>query len=159
MTTINNMHIRFLCDKLARFAFEVIKSQSSNLNIYREADAARLASYLDAIDTAHGWVISLPEMDLPETTPHEYEVEPFPEKVDADNEAVNMIQDLLEACYIELNKSQSSRMGAGMNTHDSSRLKSTVDHCRKFLNDYILQVQPLDQPESTPMEPHTGPGN
>lgn len=159
MATVNNMHVRFLCDKISRFTFEVIKSQSSNLNAYRAADATRLSSYLEAIDVAHAWVISLPEMDLPETAPNDYQVEDFPTKVDAENESVNMIQDLLEACYVEMSKGQSAMMPAGLTSHDSKRLTDAVEHCRKFLNEYILVVQPLDQPESTPMEESTGKGN
>jgi len=156
---VNNMHVRLLADKLARFTFEIIKSQSSASSTFIEADAKRLTSYLDAIDTAHAWIISLPQLDLPKSTPISITVEDFPESVDTNSEIVNMIQDILDRSWTELVKGQSSLMGSGLIKQDSTRLTDIIEHCRKFLNDYVVPIQPIDQPESTPMEPSTGQGN
>ena len=156
---VSNMHIRFVCDKLARFAYEGTKAQSSAANFFSEADSARLASYLDSIDSAHAWIKGTPMLDLPKSTPSILTLEEFPAAVDADNEAVNMIQDILRGCWTELASGQSSRLGSSFIEHDSKRLSDGVEHCRNFLTAYIATVQPLDQPESTPMEPSTGQGN
>ena len=152
---VQNIHIRFLADKVSVFAAEVIKSQSANTNSYLKADSNRLLSYLDALDKLHAWIKSTPELDLPKSTPRAITVADFPASVNATNESVNMIQDILRGLYIELTEGQSARMGAGILDADSQRLTDTVEHCRNLVTTYIQPIQPIDQPESASVEPLT----
>ena len=156
--TVNNFHVRFLADKVHRFGVELIKSQSANDSQMKPADRARLSSYLDSVDFAVNWIESLPELDLPETSPREYVCEDFPAEVDAENEAINVACDILRACYLETVNGQSARRSAGMNVHDVKRVRDVVSHCRNFLTEYVENALPLDLPESSPMEANTGPG-
>ena len=156
--TVNNFHVRFLADKVHRFGVELIKSQSANDSQMKPADRTRLSSYLDSVDFAVNWIGSLPELDLPETSPREYVCEDFPAEVDAENEAINVACDILRACYLETVNGQSARRAAGMSPHDIKRVRDVVSHCRNFLTEYVTNALPLDLPESSPMEENTGPG-
>lgn len=155
---VNNFHVRFLADKIHRFGHELIKSQSANDSQMKAADRTRLSSYLDSVDYAVNWIGSLPELDLPETSPREYACEDFPPEVDAENEAINVACDILRACYLETVNGQSARRSAGMSPHDILRVRNVVAHCRNFLTEYVENALPLDLPESSPMEANTGPG-
>lgn len=155
---VNNLHVRFVADKVHRFGYELIKSQSANDSQFKSADRIRLTEYLESIDFAVNWVESLPELDLPETNPRIYECEDFPAEVDAENEAINVAVDILRACWMEIVNGQSARRASGMSIHDIRRVRDVVSHCRNFLTEYVENALPLDLPESSPMESSTGPG-
>lgn len=155
---VNNLHVRFVADKVHRFGTELIKSQSSNDSSFKAADRKRLESYLNAVDFAINWIESLPELDLPETDPRTYACEDFPAEVDAENEAINVAVDILRACWLETVNGQSARRAAGMSPHDIKRVRDVVSHCRNFLTEYVTNALPLDLPESSPVEANTGPG-
>ena len=155
---VNNLHVRFVADKVHRFGYELIKSNSANGSYMGNADRVRLESYLNAVDFAINWIESLPELDLPETDPRTYECEDFPTEVDAENEAVNVAVDILRAGWLETVNGQSARRASGMSPHDIKRVRDIVEHCRNFLTEYVANALPLDLPESSPMEAPTGPG-
>ena len=155
---VNNLHVRFVADKVHRFGYELIKSQSANDSQFKAADRTRLEAYLNSVDFAVNWVESLPELDLPETNPRTYACEDFPAEVDAENEAINVACDILRACWMEIVNGQSARRASGMSVHDIKRVRDVVAHCRNFLTEYVENALPLDLPESSPMEANTGPG-
>jgi hypothetical protein len=158
MTNTENHDIAGLHARLNRAIFETYKSVSSGVVDYREADVARILSYLNGIDEFHNWVNGQPQLDLPESHPKEYELDPNPVTALVENDAANDIIRLLEVAREELVNSQSSRLPAGLVEFDSARLFAVVEKTRNLVTGFIENVQPLDLPESTPKRSGSGPG-
>lgn len=158
MATVLNHDIAGLCRRVNRFIIELYKSVSSSVHEVNEFDQERLAKYLSAIHTYRDWIVAQPHLDLPETHPREIELDPNPEILAVENEAVRDVITLMELCRDELVNSQSARSPAGLISFDDRRAIALVEKAEKFLTDYIAVVQPVDMPESTPSQPLSGPG-
>jgi hypothetical protein len=63
---------------------------------------------------------------------------------------------LLELAREELANSQSSQLSSNLIHFDSSRLMAIIGKASKFITDYVTVVDPLDQPETSPMTGTTG---
>ena len=158
MAKVNNHDVVGLYNRLNRFLVELFKCASSSVSEVNTFDQTRLETYLTAVDTYHAWVVAQPHLDLPETSPKEYELEAPPTVADVENENINDIIRLVILCRDELINSQSARQPGNLNVFDSTRLTTYVAKVRNFLNDYIRAVTPLDLPESSPKEAQSGPG-
>ena len=158
MASVLNHDVAGLCRRINRFIVELQKSVSSGVSDMNEFDQARLQKYLDAVRAYRGWVVAQPHLDLPETHPRPVEIGPDPATPDVENEAVRDVVYLMELCRDEMVNSQSARNPAGFIVFDDVRAMSLVDKVQRFLDDYIKIVQPIDMPESSPMQPLSGPG-
>lgn len=154
-----NQDILFLVEHINRYIDELTHSQSSPVNALIEADRLRLQSYIAALRHAHGWVQSQPQLDLPETHPRPFTMEPFPVVPEVENDAVAQCVRMLEALRTEMINSQSARMPSRLQPFDSTRFTSLVDRLESFMVDYIGKALPLDLPESSPQEGMTVPGH
>ena len=155
---VNNHDVAGLSARINRFIVEFHKSVSSGTSQVNPFDQERLSSYLDAIDTYHGWVIDQPQLDLPETHPRPISLEDNPVVSDVENENVNDVIRLLGISRDELVNSQSARDAAGLNKYDSARLTALIAKLRAFLSAYISTTTPLDLPESSPQAAQSGAG-
>lgn len=158
MAGVNNSDVVGLYNRIQRFIEELYKSVSSQTSQVNEFDQARLATYLNAVDTYHNWVIGQPHLDLPETSPKVYVLEDAVEVEDTENENVNDLIRMLILARDELINSQSARDPSQLNEFDSARLRSLIEKARQFLQTYIQVATPLDLPESSPQEPSSGSG-
>ena len=155
---VYNHDVAFLADAVVRYTYEVQKSVSSGQSGINEFDVARIKSYLDAIDTAHDHILSVPQLDLPETHPREWPVEQMYDHLDVESESANHVTRLLILSWEELVNSASARQASGINPHDSGRLRANVEKIRQFVVSYVETQTPLDLPESMPREDSSGPG-
>jgi hypothetical protein len=155
---IFNQDIVFIIEHVNRYIDELTHSQSSPVNGMIDADKARLRSYIAALRHARTWVQSQPMLDLPETHPHPFTLEAFPDVPEIENDALAQCVRILEALRTEMLNSQSSRMSSRLQPFDDNRFTMLVDRLESFLNDYIDVAQPLDLPESSPQEDMTAPG-
>ena len=155
---IYNHDLFALVKRLRRFKFELSKSISSNLGEANSYDMNRLGTYLDALEAFKGWMVSQPELDLPESSPMELEVQETPELPEVDNDDLAVIINLMNLIEIELMSSQSARRSTGMIVHDQERFDAMALKIRAFIADYMSQSNPLDLPESLPVAPMTGHG-
>lgn len=155
---VNNHDIAGLQARINRFLEELHKSISSGVSQVNSFDQARVASYLEAIDTYHAWVIGQPQLDLPETSPRPIELESNPVITDVENESVNDMVRILGIARDEIVNSQSARLGAGLIPFDSVRLTAVIAKVRAFLINYVATTTPLDLPESSPQSAESGPG-
>lgn len=155
---VYNLDITYLCDKIARYAIEVMKSVSANLAFTNTFDMARMLKYLDDCDAAIAYVQAQPQLDMPESHPMLHAIEPFPTIVDMESDELDHVIRLLRAGYVEIANSQSARMPAGLLPFDAGRVSSLVAKNRNWLTDYVQKRQPMDLPESSPQEPMTGDG-
>ena len=155
---VNNQDVVGLYNRINDFIYEMFKSVSSQTSEVNEFDQARLATYLNAIDTFHDWVMNQPHLDLPETSPRLYPLRAPDELPIVENENINDITRMMTVARDELTNSQSARVAAGLNKFDSARLTAMIEKLRRFLTDYIQIATPLDVPESSPAMPSSGHG-
>jgi len=158
MAMTYNHDVAGLARHINRFVYELVHAVSANSSATNSYDLSRVHSYLDAIDSYHQWVISHPQLDLPETHPRGIEIEDVPAAEKIENESINDLAYLLTLARDELLNSQSSRHGSGLNKFDSARLTATVAKARAFLQNYVETVTPLDLPESSPLRDGVEPG-
>ncbi len=153
-----NQDVLSLVEHVNRYIDELTHSQSSGVNGMIDADKERIASYIKALRTARGWIMAQPMLDLPETHPRMFALEPFPLVPEMENDAQAHCVRMLEALRTELINSQSARMPSRLQPFDDKRFTSVVDKLESFVVDYIDKAEPLDLPESSPQEALTGPG-
>lgn len=153
-----NHDICGLVRRLDRFAFELHKSVSSGTSQVNQFDQERLAKYLGAAVTYHDWMLSQPQLDLPESHPTLYTIDDDPGLAEVENESINDLLRLIKVTRIELVDSQSSRDPASLNPYDSKRFLALIAKCQAFLDNFIAVVTPLDMPESSPKRATSGPG-
>lgn len=155
---VYNHDIAGLYNRLNRFMEEIYKSVSSSGSQMNTFDQDRLAKYLAAITAYMGWIVSQPQLDLPETHPREIMLKAGPVITDVENESVNDVLRMICIARDELVNSQSARVPAGLIKFDSSRLTAMVTKVEAFLKTYIQIIDPLDLPESSPAVGMSGSG-
>lgn len=158
-TFVYNHDIRGLANRVNRFIKEMIASISSDVSQMSVFDQERLQSYLDNINGYLAWVVASPQLDLPETSPMQWPLDPAEVVPQLENQAVTDIVTLLGLAREELINSQSARMGSGMIPFDATRFSAVILKAQKFLNDYIKTLTPIDLPASSPMAPMAPAGN
>lgn len=156
--TIFNSDVLLIVQKTNRFIEELVKSQSANVSGLTPADKARLLSYTAALKDLLAWITAQPLLDLPETHPRAYELEPFPPVPEPENDDLGNVTRLFEALRTEMVNSQSARLAGTLNRHDVGRFSAIVDKIEAFVSGYIDKAEPLDFPESSPQEDPVTPG-
>jgi hypothetical protein len=157
ITKVLNMDVWSISRKLVRMMEETTKSQSSNVLGLHPADVSRFTSYLTDLNGLVDHIQRNPVLDLPETTPKEYDVGAMPEATRVENEALVDMQVLINLAWNELCNSQSIRYGCRLLTFDEARLRAILAKITSLLA-YAAEQYPLDMPESTPRAEISGPG-
>ncbi len=157
MTNIYNQSIVGLYDRINRYIFETMHSESAGLVAYSKADIDRQRQYTGDLQSKHEHITDQPDLDLPETHPKIYELRPSVAIVHVENPASNDLLRLYETLRDELLNTQSARKASGLVSFDSNRFTDNLDKINAEI-DYIEKVQPIDLPESIPKEPLKGPG-
>lgn len=155
---VYNHDVAGLHRRMNRFIGEMAASASTNLSQMSEYDQNRLRTYLGAVRTYVNWVISQPQLDLPETSPRKYELEANPVVPLVENEAIIDIIRMMELARDEVTDGQSARMSSGLISFDVQRVGSVINKIEAFLDSYVAIITPLDLPESSPTRPVTAAG-
>jgi hypothetical protein len=150
---VYNHDVAGLQRRMNRFIVEMIKSVSNSGSLMNSYDQSRLESYLGAIRAYVSWIVSQPELDLPETSPRIYVLDVNPSWDLVENESIIDVVRMLELARDEVVSSQSARNSSGLTKFDEKRCISMVDKIEAFLKNYIQTITPLDMPESSPMRP------
>jgi hypothetical protein len=133
-------------------------SQSANHSLIKNADMARYRKYITSLRRLLTFSKSVPEQDLPETSPRFYAIRDNPSVPDVENEMVNHLVNLMVLCRDEMDNSQSARYSSGIHDSDYLRSNQYMDRMEVFLTEYAEEVMPLDLPESSPRAAITEPG-
>lgn len=155
---VYNYQVAGLIRRLRRFRYETVKAASSALASVNDADFTRAKSYLNAAGMYVDWVVSVPQLDLPESSPRIIDLGEPEELPLAENEALIDLMTMYDLLELEIGNSQSARMGDSMISHDEKRVRALLEKMDLFLDNYVSAVLPLDVPESTPKRAQTGPG-
>ena len=155
---VNNMDMAGVISRMRRFRFETVKAVSSGVANVSAADVTRLKSFTNAVTQYLNWVVSVPTMDLPESSPQEYDLGETDKLDMPENEALVDLMRLWDVAEFEMGNSQSARNATGIISHDEQRIRDIISKMEAFIDGYIANVQPLDLPESAPFRPNTGSG-
>ena len=153
---IYNHDVIGLANRIGRFIIEAVRSNSSNLATVTAADQARLASYLDNVDSYQAHIVGAPALDLPETSHSiKWPVEPLDPVPAMNNEAMEDMVRLMSVQHAELLNSDSCNASSGLSVFDAARLTAITAKARDLLTKYIATSTPIDLPASGPMDPVT----
>jgi len=155
---VYNCDVDGLARRINRNITEIIKAQSSGVSLTVSFDVKRWQSYLASVEAFLDYVVSQPQLDLPETHPLPVVQQPKPVIPSLENESAYDLAVLFDTMREELVNSQSARMPSGLISHDENRMRSYITRGKKFIQDYITVIDPLDLPESSPMTQMTGDG-
>ena len=144
--------------RMNRFIEEIVKSQSSGVSKTSTFDVGRAKTYIGALRGYLAWVTGQPELDLPETGPRAVTLPGSPEIPQMENESLYDLAILFELARDELANSQSSRLSSNLIGFDANRLTAILDKADAFINNYVLVIDPLDLPETSPQSTVTGQG-
>jgi len=168
ITEMENSDLAGLIEKIDEAIYEGLLSQSSGLTDFREADRARLTSYLDRAERYFQWMVSEPETDSPQTHPMMYPIDYLSNRSETpdgktlvqspENKGLRDCLRLMRVWMAEMAKSASRRAPNGLSEPDQGRFTSHLTKIRSFLTNYIDDTQPVDLPESNPSSPLTGQG-
>lgn len=157
-TSTYNTDIFGIVRRINRFIVEMAKSQSSGVSQTLSFDMTRAESYITAVRAYLEWVTKQPALDLPETGPNSIPLPINPVIPMMENDSTYDLCVLMELARDELTNSQSSRMSSNMIGYDTDRLVAILDKADNFIASYVLVIDPLDQPETSPSQPMTGAG-
>lgn len=153
-----NTDIHSIVRRYNRMLVEIQRSQSSGVSFVNPFDVARVRSYVAAMQNYQAFIVSQPLLDCPETGPTELALPENPKMPMIENESAFDAIQLIEIARDEISNSQSSRMPTNLLAFDYDRQKSYLEKIGKLL-DYVAASEPLDLPESSPMQVVSGPGN
>jgi hypothetical protein len=156
---VYNLDTYGLIRRINRVIVEVVKSQSSGVSGTISFDLTRLNSYLKMLDAYRAWVVSQPQIDCPETGPTAFPLPADPSVAEIENESGWDVVQLLQIARDEIKSSQSSRLPSGLIKFDNDRLVSYIGRLASLVNNYMAVIDPVDLPESSPMQPISGAGN
>lgn len=155
---VYNYQVAGIIRRLRRFRYETVKAASSALAHVNEHDLQRARTYLSAVTSYVDWVVSQPQLDLPESTPREIDLG-APESLDMpENESLVDMMVMYDLLELEIGNSQSARLGDSLVTHDEQRIRSLIAKMEAFLTSYVEVNLPMDLPESAPLRGQTGAG-
>ena len=155
---VNNADVAGLVRRIRRFRVETVKSASSQLAATSEADISRALSYFASCNSYILWVTDQPALDLPESSPREYDLGEAEALAMPENEALADLMNMYEVFEIEIGSSQSARQPSGIIEPDLIRINGLLQKMENFVTNYIQAVQPVDLPESAPLRVTTGAG-
>lgn len=156
-TTTFNIDVHSIVRRYNRIIMEVLKSQSSGISQTMPFDLVRIKSYIAAMRAFQKFVTDQPLLDCPETGPTEMPLPANPTLPAIENESAYDFCQLVEIARDELANSQSARLPTNLVKFDFDRQTAYLDKLTNLVA-YVEGAEPLDLPESSPMEPMSGPG-
>jgi len=155
--TTYNTDVHSISRRYNRLLVEFLKSQSSGVSQTMPFDLVRARTYLASIRRYLDYIIGEPLLDCPETGPTEIPLPPKPVIQNLENDSLWDIINLVIIARDELENSQSARLPTNLVRFDYMRQTAVLQKISNLI-DYVEAAEPLDLPESTPMQLVTGPG-
>lgn len=153
VTKTFNTDIKTLVQQLDRYCTEINRAASGNVAMIISHDLNRFRGYIASLQGFHDFILATPNpLDLPESHPAGWSVEPMELYEPVDNPVCNSLVITLVSGRSELLSSQSAGIATGLLPFDSARFVAVLGKCTNLL-DYAENHQPEDMPESLPHYP------
>lgn len=151
---VYNLGLSTIINRLQRMVIEASKSASAGVPYHNKYDLDRQRSYLKNLSAKMDFMKTEGALDMPKSQPVLIPLLEDPEVPPV--QSINSQEYIkhLQAMVIELRNCDSARIAGGIIVYDESRLTGYIDHAMKLLDFFENEeLNPLDQPESTPTVP------
>ena len=145
-----NSDIANLVRRIDRTIAELQHSQSANVTFLMQADRDRFDRKTRDINIQLDTVQSMGIPDVPESMPDEIALREPPVEMDITNDDLLSVIMQYYVLRDELTNSQSSRLGGGLIAFDYARSKALMVRIETIGSRFTLEVDPVDNPETTP---------
>lgn len=155
---VRNMDVVGIVERIDRTIYELMESESSNLNSFEEYDIERAVSYNSSLRTYAAVVNDANRMDLPHSYPSMYEIKYITQGVDYGNTKNRLVRDLVRLysnAMVQWSRSESADKSNGFYDADYNRFILIMDRIDGYIASYIQEATPLDLPESSAFEDRT----
>jgi len=143
-----------ILNRIARIVQECQRQASSNIPMHNKHDLIRHRSYLVNLKGQGEFALAEEPLDCPKYFPVAMPILKLPESVPI--QSINSAEycDHWRMVYFELASSDTARAPGGWMPYDKVRYDSYLVYASKLLDKYENEdLNPLDQPESTPSLP------
>lgn len=158
--SVLNIHCRGIIERADAAVVNSLRCESANLNELRPHDEKRFRDVIRELRSYIAWAESEPVLDLPKSHPTPLELEhvgtDVPRKIV--NRSVRDFAALFELVIKESSESETAHSGSGINPHDLLRLRAILDQAESLI-DFMVNVEPVDRPETFPHQPGVGDGS
>lgn len=141
-----------------RFIMEIAKAQSSGVSGTIPFDVERAKSYVSGLRKYVAYFTAQPLLDLPKTGPTEIDLPVKAVIPRMENDSSYDLCTLISLAVDEISDSESSRLPTNLLSFDKIRVTALLDRMDNFIDNFIIVVNPLDTPETSPSVPSTGQG-
>jgi hypothetical protein len=174
VTNVANPDIATFAEMADQRLVEILKSASGALDDYTAPDKKRLGDFVNELRAFKAWFMQRPEPDRPNQHPEQLGIdyqsnkESFEDPVTqeevilvqkpenmASRAAAQQMREVIASTVLGASR---FRPG-GMNAHDSRRVDDELDRLEFLLTEYIMELLPVDLPETNPSAPLTGHGS
>ena len=153
---VRNMDVVGAVERADRFAFDMVKFESANLNEITTFDMTRIQSYIGALRVYVNSLNQAPATDNPHSYPGMYHIVYLTQDFDLDalvkNKAMRDIIRQIVNLWVNLARAESADKSNGFLPFDVTRWNLHLDRIDYYINTYIDQALPLDLPESSAFE-------
>ena len=155
---VRNMDVVGIVERIDRTIYELMESESSELNSLEEYDVKRVLDYNTALRTYADVINAANRMDLPHSYPQMYAIKYITQGVDYNGTKNRIIRDLVRYyanAMVQWSRSESADKSNGFYDADYNRFILIMDRIDGYMESYIKEATPLDLPESSAFEDRT----
>lgn len=151
-TTVSNMNIAQLADRLAAYIAEIEGCQSKDHTMVSDADLGRIRTYIGSVDSVLKYIESAPELDMPNYDPTLILLKPVPDPVGEngffENSHIQHISRLFRGFHNEVTSGNSARMVSGIDANELARYKTYTANALAYIDGPVTDINPGDLPET-----------
>jgi hypothetical protein len=154
-TNVRNQDVVGAVERADRYAFDIAKFESANINEITDFDMTRIQSYMAALRGYVNTLNTAPATDNPHSYPGMYTIYYLTQGFNFDtvkNKALRDILRMLVNTWVNMSRSESADKSNGFLEFDVSRWNLHIDRIDFYIDSYIKQALPLDLPESSAFE-------
>ncbi len=149
MATTHNVSVKSIWDQCNIFIAEMGASASANTQDVLDADKERIKATVNALKEYSAKVLSQNKLDLPNVHPSVIALGAVAEKTNTANKFINELCLLVSVTRDQLQRSSSSNISHGLLHFDHKRFDAGVGNIDSYVTEYLDQIEPLDEPETT----------
>jgi hypothetical protein len=152
---VRNMDVVGIVERIDRIIYELMESESSNLNSLEDEDMTRVTEYNSSLRTYASVVNSSTRLDLPHSYPSMYDIKYVTKGVDYAGTKNRIIRDLVRLysnAMVHWSRSESADKSNKFYEKDYVRFLKIMDRIDGYLTAYVAEATPLDLPESSAFE-------
>lgn len=146
-----NISLYGLVPYLHSYILEMCKCNSTRTTDWKSNDLARCKKFMRDFTILKDFYISLPEQDFVHTGSDDLPLPDVPDVPAMTSKGCHILCKMMQALYIEILWSTSTRQDSGIAGPDQIRITNMVKNIEKFIKQFVEATDPMDLPRSTPL--------